>query len=209
MVEPRSRAKRVAVTTCLLLAGAGLGWLAAKQSWFTRSAADDSSRLANTATVLVAVRDLARLESVSFHLERVIDLKERQARMYGLIQAEDAILLVAAGDVVAGIDLTKLLDGDVEIDMAARRARLRLPPPEILTVSLDNQRTYVHSRKTDLMAKRTVGIETHARQQAEQAIRSAALETRILERARQNAAHTLRALVRSLGYDDVQLEWRE
>ena len=33
-----------------------------------------------TPDVLVAVRDLARLESASFHMERVIDLDERVAR---------------------------------------------------------------------------------------------------------------------------------
>jgi hypothetical protein len=164
--------------------------------------------LASTATVLVAVRELARLESVAFHMERIIDLKERQSHLFGLVYADDAILLVAAGDVVAGIDLAKMTDGDVTIEPDARRARLTLPPPEILLARLDNERTYVHSRKTDLMAKRTIELETHARRAAEDAIRDAALQAGILERARTSAGHTLTALVRSLGYDHVELTWR-
>ena len=163
--------------------------------------------LASTATVLVAVRDLARLETVSFHMERVIDLKERQSHFFGLVQADDAILMVAAGDVSAGIDLAKMRDGDVTIEPEARRARLVLPPPEILMVRLDNERTYVHSRKTDFMAKRTIELETHARRLAEDAIRDAALETGVLQRAQRNAGHTLTALVRSLGYDHVEIAW--
>lgn len=166
-----------------------------------------TEHVANTSTVLVAVRELARLESVSYHMERVIDLKERQARLFGLLQADDAILLVAAGDVIAGVDLAKLQDGDVWIEPDARRARITMPPPEILTVHLDNQRTYVHSRKTDLLAQRNIGMESHARQHAEDSIRTAALEAGILERARTSAAHTLTALVRSLGYDQVEVVW--
>ena len=87
--------------------------------------------LADTATVLVAVRGLARLESVAFHMERVIDLKERQDRLFGLIRADDAILLIAAGDVIAGVDLAKMRDGDVLIDPDRRSVRVRLPSAEI------------------------------------------------------------------------------
>ena len=58
--------------------------------------------------VLLAVHDLARIESVTFHMERVIDLTEKQSRLFGLIESRDAILLVAVADVSAGIDLGKV-----------------------------------------------------------------------------------------------------
>ena len=200
---------RVVLAAVLIAAGAGAGVLWGR---FTAKppllGVQVTEHLANTSTVLVAVRELARLESVSFHMERVIDLKERQARLFGLLQADDAILLVAAGDVSAGIDLAKMQDGDVLIEPDARRARIVVPAPEILMVRLDNQRTYVHSRKTDLLAQRNIEMETNARQHAEDSIRSAALEAGILERARKSAGHTLTALVRSLGYDRVELVWR-
>ena len=163
--------------------------------------------LADTAVVLVAVRGLARLESVSFHMERIIDLKERQPKLFGLVEADDQILLVAAGDVVAGIDLQKMGDGDVVLEPLEHRVRLLLPAPEILSARLDNERTYVHTRKTDALAERNESIETRARQLAERSIHDAALEAGILERAKQNAAQTLTALVRSLGYDRVELSW--
>ena len=201
---------RVAIAALLIAGGVGAGVVWGR---FTARppllGVEVTEHVANTATVLVAVRELARLESVSFHMERVIDLKERQSRLFGMLQADDAILLVAAGDVVAGIDLARLRDGDVTIEPDVRRARIQLPPPEILLVRLDNQRTYVHSRKTDLLAVRNVEMETQARQHAEDSIRSAALEAGILERARTNAGHTLTALVRSLGYDQIELVWSE
>ncbi|HMI91658.1 MAG TPA: DUF4230 domain-containing protein [Polyangiales bacterium] len=168
-----------------------------------------NERLSDTPTVLVAVKALARLEGVAFHMERVIDLKDRQSHVFGLVQAEDSILLVASGDVVAGVDLAKMQDGDVTIEPAAHRAKLRLPAPELLSVRLDNERTYVHTRKTDLLAQRKEEIETRARQLAEASIREGALSAGVLDRAKQSTEHTLTVLVRSLGYDQVEIIWAD
>ena len=101
-----------------------------------------------TPDVLVAVRDLARLESASFHMERVIDLSDKQSKLWGMLNTEDAILLVAVAEVTAGIDLQKLTAADVTVDPARRTARIELPAPEVLHAALDNDKTYVHSRKT-------------------------------------------------------------
>src|SRR5688500_4000219 len=99
-----------------------------------------------TPDVLVAVRDLARLESASFHMERVIDLSDRQSKLWGMINTEDAILLVAVAEISAGIDLQKLTAADVVVDPARRTARINLPAPEVLHAALANDEPYVHSR---------------------------------------------------------------
>ena len=202
---PSSFARNAAVTA--LIAGAlALGYFAGKREEKPPPAGE---KLADTAVVLVAVKSLARLESVAFHMERIIDLKDTQPRLLGLIDAQDEILLVAAGDVVAGIDLTKMRDGDVTAEPLAHRVELRLPAPEILSARLDAGRTYVHTRKTDLLAKRNEQIESRARELAESSIRDAALEQGILDRAAQSAEHTLTVLVRSLGYDQVHVRFAE
>jgi hypothetical protein len=162
-----------------------------------------------TPDVIVAMRDLARLESASFHMERVIDLRDRQERLFGLVQADDAILMVAAGDVVAGVDLTEMRDGDVVIDPDSHTATITLPPPRVLSTSLDNERTFVHTRSTDTMARRREDLETRARQEAERTIGQSAIEAGILDRARENAGRTIETLVRSLGYQRVEIRWRE
>jgi hypothetical protein len=158
--------------------------------------------------VLVAVRDLARLESVSFHMERVIDLTEKQSRLFGLIQGEDAILLVAVADVTAGVDLSKLADGDVEVDPQRHEARVVLPPAEILHAALDNEHTYVHTRRTGLLARRQEALETRARGEAERALLDAAREAGILQRAEESARASVERLVRSLGYEHVDVRMR-
>src|SRR5262245_36249699 len=89
----------------LLVAGLGLGLLVAAGVAFKSCAPPALPALppvSSTVTVvkanpnvLVAVRDLARLESAQFHMERVIDLSEKQSHLFGLVESEDAILLVA------------------------------------------------------------------------------------------------------------------
>jgi hypothetical protein len=207
MAEPGNARVRTALIAGAVALAAGGGFLAAKLLPAPKPKLEEAERLADTPVVLVAVRGLARLESVAYHMERIIDLKHRQPRLFGLIEVDDEILLVAAGDVIAGVDLAKMRDGDVTALPAERRVQVLLPAPEILIVRIDNERTYVHTRKTDLLARRVEEIETRARRLAEDSIREAAVSAGILERAKQGAEHTLTGLISSLGYERVEISW--
>jgi hypothetical protein len=161
-----------------------------------------------TPDVLLAVRDLARLESASFHMERVIDLSDKQSKLWGMVNTEDAILLVAVAEVTAGVDLQKLTAADVVVDPARRTAKIELPAPEILHAALDNEKTYVHSRKTGTLASRNENLESRARKEAERTLVEAAGQAGLLSRAGNNARRTVEALVHSLGYDKVNVTVR-
>lgn len=197
------------VTAILVLAAAAFVATSIVTCAFHLAEGDDTPSTTTvvrpTPQVVVAVRDLARLESAEYHMERVIDLKDQQRHVFGLIESEDAILLIASGEVSAGVDLTRMQDGDVVVDPDARTARIVLPEPEVLSTRLDSERTYVHHRSTDALARRSETLETRARQEAERTLRDAAVEAGILDRARDNARETVTVLVRSLGYDDVQV----
>lgn len=161
-----------------------------------------------TPDVLLAVRDLARLESAAFHMERVIDLSDKQSKLWGMVTTEDAILLVAVAEISAGIDLQKLTAADVVVDPAKRKARIELPAPEVLHAALDNEKTYVHSRKTGTLADRRENLETRARKEAERTLIESARQAGLLNRAGENARRTVEALVHSLGYDTVEVTVR-
>jgi hypothetical protein len=107
---------------------------------------------------VTAIRELSRLESAEYHLERVMDVKDHQSRAFGLVEAEDSLLLVVAGDVVAGVDLAGIGEEDVQVDRQNNSVRVTLPAPKILSARLDNE-TYVHSRSTDLLAKHNTRLE--------------------------------------------------
>lgn len=161
-----------------------------------------------TPDVITAIRDLSRLETVDYHVERVVDLQDRQQVLFGMFEASDAILLVAAGDVVAGVDLAKLRPEDVVVDSEAGTATIILPPAEVLSSRLDNDRTFVYTRSTDLMARRSDALETRARQEAERTLREAAIQAGVLDRASSNAKEAIGSLVRALGYRNVTVRMR-
>jgi hypothetical protein len=162
-----------------------------------------------TPAVVTAIRDVARLEATSYHVEKVVEASTAQSRLWGLLNAKDALLLVAAGDVVAGVDLAKVRDDDVRVDVAGRTVHLTLPAPEVLSSTLDQRATHVYSRSTDVLATRNEQLEGDARRQAEVEIGKAAVEEGILDRARESADRTLRALLRALGYERVDLKWAD
>jgi len=159
--------------------------------------------------VITEIRELSRLEGVSFHIERVVDLKDKQQALFGMVPVEDAILLIASGDVTAGVDLGKLKPEDVVVSPDRRSVTVHLPHAEVFSARLDNDRTVVHTRKTDLLAERKESLETEARKAAEKTLRSAAEEAGILKRADESVARTVRGLVKSLGFDDVRVNFRD
>ncbi|HYO97737.1 MAG TPA: DUF4230 domain-containing protein [Polyangiaceae bacterium] len=197
-----------------LLLVIGLGLLAVR-SCEARSRAllpplsSASTVLTPTPNVLASVRDLARLETTSFHMERVLDLSEKQSRLFGLIESEDALLLVAVAEISAGVDLSELTAADVVVvEGVARRCSVHLPPPRIFHAALDNAKTYVHTRRTGVLARRQESLETRARQEAERALLEAAREVGILPRAAENARRVVEGLLRSLGCQAVEVKLR-
>jgi hypothetical protein len=161
-----------------------------------------------TPNVVLAVRDLSRLEATTFHIEKVIELTDEQSRLFGLVQAKDAILLVAVGDVVAGVDMAKLGESDVQVDPAGHAVRIALPSPEVFSTAIDEARTHVYGRSTDLLASRKEELEGLARKEAAEQMEKGAREAGILDRARASAERTVRALLQSLGFQDIVIAWK-
>lgn len=162
-----------------------------------------------TPGVVLAIRDVARLEATTYHIEKVVEAGDEQSKLWGLLHPKDVLLMVAVGDVVAGVDLSKVRDEDVVVDGATHSVHVRVPAPEIMSASLDERATHVYSRRTDVMATRNERLEGEARRAAEEQMRKQAIDSGILERARASADQTLRALLRSLGFVDVDVDWAD
>ena len=173
------------------------------------SASTSQLAIASTPNVVLAVRELARLETANYHMERVVELSDEQTHLFGLVQSKDALLLVAVGDVVAGVDLSKLRDQDVEADWPTHTVHVHAPAPEVFSATLDNARTHVVTRSTDRLATRREDLEGLARQDAEAKLKSAAIEAGILTRAQDGGDRALESLLRSLGFERVQIQWTQ
>jgi hypothetical protein len=79
----------------------------------------------------------------------------------------------------------------------------------VTSSTLDEHATHIYTRSTDVLANRNEQLEGEARRQAEEQMRKAAVDGGILVRARASADRTLRALLRSLGYEQVTIAWAE
>jgi hypothetical protein len=154
------------------------------------------------------MRDLSRLETTELHLEKVIDLTDKQTRLFGLVETSDAVLLVATGDAVVGIDLGKLDDRDIQVDRDSGAVRITLPPPEILSVRLDEEHTYVYQRTTGLLARREEQLESRARQEALRTITNAVGDTDVMDKARRRAEQQVRQLLERFGVTQISIGWR-
>lgn len=160
------------------------------------------------ATVVRELRSLSRLETTSLHLEKVIELKDHQKHLHGLVDADDALLFVAAGEAALGVDLSKLTDVDVRSDPASGIAYVELPAPEVLSTRFDEAHSYVHSRTTDMLARRNEGLEAAARREALAAFARAGADPRALEAAKAQAERQLRSLARAWGAKDLVVTWK-
>jgi hypothetical protein len=145
------------------------------------------------------VRNLSRLETASYTIEKVITAESGQGPFAFLFG--DRLILVAHGQVIAGVDLGKMEEDDITITTDGTVV-VTLPPAEILVVTLDNQKSYVFNRDTGLIGVNPA-LETEARQAAEEEIRNAALEDGILDMARRNAETYIRGLILALGFREV------
>jgi len=160
-----------------------------------------------TPTVLKDLREVARLETLSLHVEKVVDVKDHQQRLYGMVVAEDALLFVATGEVVLGIDFAKLGEHDARWDDATRTAYITVPPIEILSSRFDEAHSYVHARTTDLLAKRNEALESLARRDALVAFEAAAKDPKAQQRAKEQAEKQIGALAKAWGAKNVVVTW--
>lgn len=157
-------------------------------------------------TVIKELRSLNRLETASFTIEKVIDAGTSgnafQEFIYG-----DRILLIAHGQIIAGVDLSKLAEGDVKI--SDKSVTLKLPAPEILVTTLDNGQTRVYDRRQGLLSKGDKNLESNARKVAVDTITDAACKGNILQNASDNARKQLTAFLKALGFTSVTIEIAE
>jgi hypothetical protein len=151
-------------------------------------------------TIIRQVQSLARLETIQYTVEKVITAEVNQG-IFGPLFG-DKLLLVAHGNVIAGIDLNKIESNDLWLEDDV--LKVRLPQAEVFTATLDNGQSYIYDRTTGLLTKGDPQLETAARQAAEQEILKAAETDGILDMATQNAKVYLERLFNTLGYLKVE-----
>jgi hypothetical protein len=154
-------------------------------------------------TVVTQIRRLARLESVSYTMDKMVS-GDRENRVLPAFLTGDRILLEVHGQAIAGVDLGQLSAADVRINGHA--VNVHLPPAQLFTVALNDQKTHVYSRMTGILVPVDPSLEGEVREQAVEDLRQSALAAGILPTALQNACGTVQKLLLGLGFEQAQCD---
>lgn len=159
-------------------------------------------RVVDVSTLVTQVRELNRLETASMRVVHVGTISQSYKVIPNAL-AGDEITFLATGDVIAGLDLSQLKQEDVWRSPDGM-INMRLPPPQVLVTRVDNQQSRVLNRKTGVLRRGDVDLETRARQHAEENIRAEALKKGILTLAEDNGEKKMADLLRTLGFERIR-----
>jgi hypothetical protein len=163
---------------------------------------EEPARTTTSPVVVEGIQELDRLATVRW-TESVVITRESGGTQLEQFLTGERVLLVATGEVEAGVDLAEMDEDEVRVD--GDRVTVDLPEPQVLSSSLDEERTRVYDRDRGLL---NLGADEvlvqEARQDAETEVVSTAEENGILETAERNAEESIRAFVTTLGFEEVE-----
>ena len=202
--KPATLLAAAGVAVLLLLGANALRQALSPLDW-ARAFARNPFALTTRATptgpvVLQQIQRLQRVETCRYNGQVVV-----RGDTKGLLPtwlAGDRMLFVGQGEVVAGIDLSRLSTDDVQVQQG--RVAVRLPEPEVFHTRLDNHASEVYERQTGLLTGPDRQLEKRVRVEAEDRIRAAALDHGVLATAETNAQELLRRQLGMLGFREVE-----
>ena len=165
-----------------------------------RAASIDSS----VPAVVERIQRLNRLETVVYSMDTVVADGLSMATPSGA--PGERVPLVVHGKSIAGIDLAQLKPEDVRIDADGHGIEVTLPPAQLFSTRLDDQRTRVLVRSTGTLVPMNQALGPEVRARAQDQLQQTALGDGILDAARRNAHATVTALLYSLGFDQVDVK---
>jgi hypothetical protein len=162
-----------------------------------------NTRISSEGSVIERIQRLQRLETVVYNMDKIVTGEKDNPLLPDFI-AGDRLLMIVHGQVVAGIDFTRLKNSDVKIQ--GRDVHIHLPGPQVLITRLDNARTKVYSRNTGILVRVDPNLESQVRQEAEGELLQEAVLGGIMTHARDNARTTVTTLLLGLGFEKVEVD---
>jgi hypothetical protein len=151
------------------------------------------------------IRRLNELATAKMTAQVVVP-KEETVRIFGQNMPEflvgQKVLLIARGEVEAGIDLDELHQEDVKVH--GKKVTINLPEAQILDASLDEDKTRLYDWDRGILIKGDYTLVEEARREAVDRIEAAAKDDDIVEKAQNNAEDSIREFLTSLGYEKVE-----
>ncbi len=165
---------------------------------------EGQSQTTTSAVALEGIQKLDQLDTVRM-TQSVVVTKETGGTELRRFLAGEEVILVAVGDVEAGVNLSALTEQDVQVEENA--VTLNMPEPEISSVALDEEETRLYDRDQGILRLRPdETLVEEARQEARDELEAAARQNDIRATAERNAEDTIRTFLTTLGYENVRFE---
>jgi hypothetical protein len=211
----RSRVRLVAAIVgvlVLVVAVSGLGGLRLWPSFPNPFATRQVDR--SQPVLLKAIEDLAVYKAASGSFQVVVDLEE-STRGIPLLLKGQRTLFVAGGSVDAEVDFSGLKEGAIRVSPDGQRVEITLPRARLTQARVDPAQSRVFSRDRGLLDRLGSVLsdnptsERELYQLAQAKMQAAAAESDLVARAEQNTRAMLQSMLRSLGYRDITVTFRD
>ena len=163
---------------------------------------NSGTRVYSSAMVLQQVKTLSELITVEYVLERTVEVEvPPDGVLRQMFQGENRLLMVVHGNVKAGLDLSQIQPGDIQV--SKKKVSIKLPPARITDAYLDEKQTRVVERSTGFLRSFDKDLEQNTRETAVEDLRRAARVGGILKDADERGRVQLKNLFNQLGFEDV------
>jgi hypothetical protein len=211
----RSRVRLVAAIVGVLVLAVAVSGLGGLRLWpsfpnpFATRQVDRSQPV-----LLKAIEDLAVYKAASGSFQVVVDLEE-STRGIPLLLKGQRTLFVAGGSVDAEVDFSGLKGDAIKVSPDGQRVEITLPRARLTQARVDPAQSRVFSRDRGLLDRLGSVLsdnptsERELYQLAQAKMQAAAAESDLVARAEQNTRAMLQSMLRSLGYRDVTVTFRD
>jgi hypothetical protein len=159
-------------------------------------------RLIDAPAVVKEIQRLTQLVTIKYSIQKVVGLEEEKVPF-----GSEKILLMVQATVLGGIDLAAISTQDCVVTGSS--VTLRLPPPKVLQVFVNEKDTKVWDRSKTWWTPWVPfnpELERKARLAALEAVQAAALEMGILSNAQENAEKSIGEFLNAAGVETVRFE---
>ena len=215
---PRQRRSRVRLVAAILLilvlfvAVAGLSGLRLWSSFPNPFATRQVDR--SQPVLLKAIEDLAVYKAASGNFQVVVDLEESSRGIPLLIKGQRT-LFVAGGSVDAEVDFSGLKGDAIKVSPDGQRVEITLPRARLTPARVDPDQSRVFSRERGLLDRLGSVLSDNPTSErelyrlAQAKMQAAAAQSDLVTRAEQNTRAMLVTMLRSLGYREVTVTFRD
>jgi hypothetical protein len=214
---PRRRFPAGAVTAAVLLLVVllGVSTLGSLRLWPSLPNPFATRQVDRSQPVLLkAIEDLEVYKAATGNFQVVVDLEE-SSRGVPLVIKGQRTLFVAGGSVDAEVDFSTLDEGAIKVSGDGKRAEITLPRARLTQARVDPEQSRVFSRERGLLDRLGSVLSDNPTSErelyrlAQEKMEAAAASSDLLPQAERNTRAMLESMLRSLGFTEVSVTFRD